>query len=125
MKTITHNILILSILFTLQTGNLFASIDGAPSKSANASNSFNAIFAPVVPKETTFDDDFAFDFLSLLAPATPKEATFDDNNDQIDLMNLNTLAPLTPREAGFDDETNKTNDLKKLAPVTPSEADFE
>jgi len=126
MKTINPNTLILSILFVLLSGILFAGNDGTPTKSANAFNSINIIITPATPKETSFNDEVAFADLYLLAPVTPREATFDDENVQVDVQNLNILAPSTPKEAGFEnDDITKTIDLKTLAPITPAEADFE
>ena len=113
---------ILTAVFTLQAGILFAGNETISVPVANESTVIT--LAPSAPLEATFEDvaTAVIDFVAI-APVTPVEATFSDvtPDASIDLTNL---APLTPVVADFNDAIDTTIDITALAPVTPA-ADFE
>lgn len=98
MKTIT---MIITAIFTLQAGILFADNDGSPLNKINETSvTIVNELVPLTPAEATFEDFVSVVDFSALSPVTPSEAWFEDVSDEM-VTNL-SLAPKSPVTADFE-----------------------
>lgn len=119
MKTTTT---ILTIIFTLQIGVIFAGNEIVITPATEVTSSLNILsLAPSSPVEATFEDIVVDNTFIGLSPVTPVDASFEDFS--LEMISVSNLSPITPLVADFSDSVSINFD--QLAPVTPLEADFE
>ena len=121
MKTITT---ILAVIFTLQTGFIFAGNESlTPSAEVNTNVNLVSV-VPSTPSEVTFEDMAVENTFYELSPITPMVADFEDFS--ADMISMNDLSPVMPLVADFSDTVDQVSiDINMISPVTPFEADFE
>ncbi|MFA5419896.1 MAG: hypothetical protein WC341_15695 [Bacteroidales bacterium] len=92
--------MILTAVFSLQVGVLFAGTDVVvPSTEMNSTTTLVSI-APTTPVEATFEEVVLEDQYTGLSPVTPFEADFSDAIEGT--IDINVLAPKTPLFADFE-----------------------
>jgi hypothetical protein len=122
MKT---NLTILSVIFTLQAGILFAGNENSTTPAAEVNFAITTkSLAPSAPLEATFEDMAMDNTFFGLSPVTPAEASFEDFSSE--MISINELSPAIPSVADFTDAIDQVSfNPGQLSPVTPLEADFE
>ena len=129
MKRAKNNIAMKAILiiiaaFGIQFSTLVASNIGDEVIPTTPKNLFCPIcpfLIPEIPLEATFVEIIEMESLSDLAPVVPMETTFDNDIELAD----NSLAPVTPKQASFDDGVILLiKQDSSFAPMVPTTADF-